>query len=355
MSPKAFKLSQLTSLIGEESFYTNSPAIHSHEDWNEFDLDPEVFGSLNQLTPPTQPIPPKGLRTTLLSRVFPQKLRDSLMRRPSATSTPVSSHSQKMPHLTPLQIPPYTPPAEEADFFWPLNTVISTRSNSITNPDYEFELPIPNTSNTSQAVYSPLQSPRSKPSHTEADVFPEVTRNSLTNEIPLSPLQPPTITPLVSPYVPNASEISLNTHLSGSPEDFSVPTIDPLSPRPGRKLSEPIETISETTITHMILGMQKDEEAYSYMIERMKGHGWSTPQEIKNLELQREESKQKWQLKIKGAQRVLAGLHKCGYPTYQFQERSTRSLDSVRSDYTTYMRPCIDAGPEAKLYRTYSR
>lgn len=277
------------------------------------------------------------------------------MRRSSATSTQASPRTQTMPHLTPLKIPPYTPPAEEADFFWPLNTVISARSNSITNPDYEFELPISNTPNTPQAVYSPLQSPRSRPSHTEADVFLEVTRHSLPNEIPLSPLQPPTITPIVSPCVPNASEISLSTYPSSSPEDLSVPTIDPLSPRPGRKLSEPIEIISETTITHMILGMQKDEEAYNYMIERMKGHGWSTPQEIKNLELQREESKQKWQLKIKGAQRVLAGLHKCGYPAYQFSERSTRSLDSVRSDYTTYMRPCIDAGPEAKLYRTYSR
>jgi len=245
-----------------------------------------------------------------------------------------------------LQIPPYTPPAEEADFFWPLNTVASIVSNPITSPGYEFELPIPGALNLRQPVYSPLQSPRSKPSYAGADSFLEVAKQLQQDEIAQSPL---------SPCVPTASEASLIMHSSCKPDDTNVPTIDPLSSRLGRKLSEPIDVMSEDAITDMELGMQKDEEAFNYMIERMKGHGWSTPQEIKNLELQREESRQKWQLKINGARRVLTGLHKCGYPTYQFPERSTRSMDSVRSDYTTYMRPCIDAGPEAKLHRTYSQ
>ena len=343
-------------LVGERVYCSTSPILHPQEDWGEFDLDPEAFGSLNPVIKSQSSITtPKGRRTTLLNKMFPQKLRDNLMRRMSgATSSPISPRSQAMPNLPPLQIPPYTPPTEDTDFFWPLNTATSASSNP-PNPDFEFELPIPEAPHIRQVMYSPLQSPRSKPSFTGTDVFPELARQPLLNGVTQSPLQPPTITPLLSPCGPTASQTSLNMLPPIRPEEYTVPSIDPLSPKPGIKLSKPIETMSENTITQMILGMQKDEEAYTYMIERMRGHGWSTPKEIQNLELQREESKQKWQLKINGAKRVLAGLHKCGYPAYQFPDRSTRSMDSVRSDYTTYMRPCIDAGPDAKLHRTYSR
>lgn len=340
--------------VDEQVFCATSPTTQSPDGWGEFELDPEAFGSLDQaikpISTPNQH-PQKGRRATLLNKMFPQKLRDNLMRRMSGATN--SSRSQTMPNLPPLQIPPYTP-TDDTDFFWPINTTTSTALNP-PNIDFEFELPIPEAPNTRQAMYSPLQSPGSKPSLTGTDVFPELVKQPLPNEVVHSPLQPPTVTPLLSPCAPTASQTSLNMLPPIRPEDYRLPSIDPLSPRLGRKLSEPVETMSESTITHMLLGMQKDEEAYTYMIERMKAHGWSTPQEIQNLELQREESKQKWQLKINGAKRVLAGLHKCGYPAYQFPDRSTRSMDSVRSDYTTYMRPCVDAGPETRIHRTFSR
>lgn len=323
-----------------------------------FEVDEGVFGSFNPLvkpdSPPAQQQASRGRRTSLLNKVFPQKFRDNIMRRMSgANSIPSISRSQV--NLPPLRIPPYTPPTEATDFFWPMNTATSGLSSQ-PNPDFEFELPIPEKHFSRQALYSPLQSPRTMPTLAGTDVFPELAKQPLPNEVVHSPLYPPTVSPLMSPCVPTTSQTSLNMLPPIRPEDYKVPSIDPTSPKPGRKLSEPIDTISPSTIDQMVLGMQKDEEAYTYMIDRMKGHGWSTPEEIQNLELQREESNQKWQLKINGAKRVLAGLNKCGYPAYQFPDRSTRSMDSVRSDYTTVMgRSCIDAGPGAKFHRTYSR
>ncbi|KAF8474991.1 hypothetical protein BDZ91DRAFT_845193 [Kalaharituber pfeilii] len=336
--------------------------VYSQDDSGEFELDPEAFGSLNfenakSQSSSVQQHSGRGRRATIFSKVFPQKFKENIMRRMSSSTA--ASTTQRSPppppsSLPPLKIPPYTPPTEEMDFFWPLkNSSLNTLNQP--NPFFEFEMPMPEVSPQSRhPLYSPLQSPRYRPTCT-TDVFPELAKQTPPNEVVHSPLHAPTISPLMSPCVPTASQTSLNMLPPIRPEEYTVPSIDPTSPKLGRKLSEPIETISQSTITDLVLGMQKDDEAYSYMIERMKSHGWSTPEEIRNLECQREESKQKWQRKINGAKRVLAGLNKCGYPAYQFPDRSTKSMDSVRSDYTNVLGPYILAGPGAQVHRTYSQ
>ena len=268
-----------------------------------------------------------------------------------------TSHPHSFISLPPLQIPPCTPPTESQDMFWPLNTATSAMSNR-QKINFDFQLPVPDTPpRSSQAVYSPLHSPRIRPTFVGTEVFPELARQPLPNEVVQSPLHAPTVSPLMySPTAPSASQTSLNMQPPIRPEHYTVPSIDPTSSMPGRKLSEPIDTMSPNTITQLKLGMQKDEEAYTWMIERMMSHGWSSPAEIRNLETQRDASRKRWERKINGAKRVLAGLNKCGFPAYQFPEhRSTRSMDSVRSDFSMVMGPCILAGPDAKYHRTYSR
>ncbi|KAI5809651.1 hypothetical protein DFH27DRAFT_459851, partial [Peziza echinospora] len=153
-------------------------------------------------------------------------------------------------------------------------------------------------------VYSPLQSPRCRPTFAGSDVFPELSRQPQLKEVFNSPLHAPKITPFMSYPDLSVSQTSLSI-IPPSSDLYTVPSIDPTSPKPCRKLSDPIDTMSPNTITQMVDAMIKDEETYTWMIERMKSHGWSSAEEINNLESQREESKQKWQRKINGAKRVL--------------------------------------------------
>ncbi|KAA8907864.1 hypothetical protein FN846DRAFT_777704 [Sphaerosporella brunnea] len=149
---------------------------------------------------------------------------------------------------------------------------------------------------------SPHQSPRAPgvPSFARMGSLPETP-----TEVVNSPLYPPTISPLTSPSLASSpSQASLRS------AHKKVPSIDPATPLAPRMPAAPLTTVTANSLADMIEEMRGELEAYDATLARMIGGGWSSPQEIRNVELQREETQRSWQQRISESKEILEGIRR---------------------------------------------
>lgn len=292
-------------------------------------IDAEVFCS----GPPSLPQSPKSesasrsRAATILNKVVPQKLRASLKRRMSG----VNDNANQPPPHPPLNTMPtssdYRTPSVDAcgDLTAPRVMALEQDQNSWTDPTIEAILP-PMLSPRLNSIegdqcmslpHSPMLACAS--AFLRIDGFPTISCPASPNGIELvnSPLHPPTISPLMSPSLASASQTSLGITSQHSLK--KAPSIDPATPSASKKPSAPLSMVTANTLADMIEEMQSDLAAYDAARTRMVESGWSSPQEIRNVELQREEYERSWQASIAESKKILEG------------KRRTEAKDSATS------------------------
>jgi hypothetical protein len=72
----------------------------------------------------------------------------------------------------------------------------------------------------------------------------------------------------------------------------------------------PLTLVTANSLADMIEEMRRELEAYDATLARMIGSGWSSPQEIRNVELQREETQRTWQQRINESKEILEGMRR---------------------------------------------
>lgn len=323
----------------------SSSSILRPQKSGELVIDPECFSS----GPPPVPYSPttesRGSRAaSILNKVVPSKLRASLKRR---MSSPISTQLQIPPIPSVATMPKSfsagTPPEDGFDAFFRMNNVSMEK---VTTPDdpiamhcaAEAEAPLPPPLHPAATFAgesnptSPLHSPRFPgfPGLPFTDVFPEM--KTCHSPIPLdgisSPLYPPTISPLMSPSLASASQISLNT--PPAPMHKKVPSIDPATPLAPKKMTPPLTIVTADSLADMIEEMHMDLNGYDATRARMIGTGWSSPQEIRNVELQRESKEREWKERIEESKKKLQDRRR-----YEVKHSAMSSMSSIDSFTTT--------------------
>ncbi|KAI5784635.1 hypothetical protein EDC01DRAFT_718151 [Geopyxis carbonaria] len=146
---------------------------------------------------------------------------------------------------------------------------------------------------------------------TTTEMFPEMTHLRPTNELVSSPLHPPTKSPLMSPSIASGSQTSLNGCMAPPVLTHKkVPSIDPATPLAPRKAAVPLTLVTANSLADMIEEMNTDLNAYDATRTRMIESGWSSPQEIKNVELQRNDKARAWQERIAESKKILEGMRR---------------------------------------------
>ncbi|KAI5840855.1 hypothetical protein DFP73DRAFT_177720 [Morchella snyderi] len=255
-------------------------------------IDPDCFTS----SPTSAPQSPaseasRSRAATILNKVVPYKLRASFKRRLSGpnTSTP------PVPALSTL--PNYyagTPPPDEHDTF---DDFFRPSTNSPASPHPPAATSI--TRYPASPIYSPLT--------IATDVFPEMYNSHIpSSELVSSPLHPPTISPLMSPTAASASQTSLHLVTSHPTHTHKkVPSIDPATPLAPRRPSAPVTAVTADSLADMIEEMNADLTAYDTAYSCMIESGWSSPQELRNVELQRKDKEAEWRVRIAESKKVL--------------------------------------------------
>jgi hypothetical protein len=105
----------------------------------------------------------------------------------------------------------------------------------------------------------------------------------------------------------------------------------------------------------MIEEMQGELAAYDATLVRMKGTGWSSPQEIRNVELQREQHQHTWEARITESKKILQEARRSEMKDSAMS--SVSSLDSFGSmsgtpSHVSSPCPSIDAYSFAGSERT---
>lgn len=180
---------------------------------------------------------------------------------------------------------------------------------------------------TESYLNSPLQSPRTAgvPYFSRMGSFSETSSYFTAGELVSSPLHPPTISPLMSPTLSSTSQTSLN----GVHSHKKVPSIDPATPLAPRKPSTPLTLVTADGLADMIEEMQTELAAYDATLARMVSSGWSSPQEIRNVELQREEHARTWQQRVAESKKILEGTRRI-----EVKHEATSSVSSLNSAST---------------------
>ncbi|KAI5813416.1 hypothetical protein BZA77DRAFT_296006 [Pyronema omphalodes] len=312
-------------------------------------IDDEAFtsGSLSLPQSPKSEVvhSSRSRATTILNKVVPAKLRASLRRRMSGAN----DNANQLPPLPPLDTMPssslaaiaalHTPPEDEFGSCYVSPTSMSApisysrppSPDAILPPAMYFGSPRSPIEQESYLSTSPLQSPRGV---SIMEVLPET--SYFPNQQPEhieSPLHPPTITPLTSPSLSPRSQTSLN-YPSSIHTHRKVPSIDPASSTAPKQPAPVLTEVTVDSLADMIEEMNADLAVYDATLARMRSTGWSSPQEIQNVETQREESKQSWDSRIEESKRVLqqrkmsemanmSGFEELGYcPTNSTTRRS---------------------------------
>lgn len=255
-------------------------------------IDPDCFTS----SPTSAPQSPaseasRSRAATILNKVVPYKIRASFKRRlsgPNTSAPPVPALSTMPNYYT------GTPSPDEHDTF---DDFFRPPSSSPISPH-----PQAATSTTSFPV-SPVHSPLTA----ATDVFPEMYNTHIpSSELVSSPLHPPTISPLMSPTVASASQTSLNLITSHPAHTHKkVPSIDPATPLAPRRPSAPVTAVTADSLADMIEEMNADLAAYDTAYSCMIESGWSSPQELRNVELQRKDKEAEWRARIAESKKVL--------------------------------------------------
>ncbi|KAL7268979.1 hypothetical protein RUND412_008376 [Rhizina undulata] len=289
---------------------------------DELVIDPEAFScdppSLPQSPSSEIPSGSRSRAATILNRVVPSKLRASLKRRISSSNNVTNQISLVSSTATmPTYSAPGTPP-EDIDSFFDQKYAFYTRpatapdEDSSTRSATEVTLPpllhpISTFGVEPERFFtSPHQSPRSIGScNLGDDILPESCISPIAEMI-TSPLYPPTRSPLMSPSLASASQTSLNMPaIPAYPTHKKVPSIDPATPLAPKKLSSPITLVTANSLADMIEEMNADLAAYDATHARLVESGWSSPQEIRNVELQREDKEKTWKARIAESKRIL--------------------------------------------------
>ncbi|CAZ79332.1 unnamed protein product [Tuber melanosporum] len=181
-------------------------------------------------------------------------------------------------------------------------------------------------------IVSPLQSPRvlNTPSFGGTDVFPEMCNSPVPSELICSPLHPPTISPLTSPSLASTSQTSLSMP-APSMTHRKVPSIDPATPLAPKKLASPITFVTANSLADMIEEMNRDLEAYDATRARMIESGWSSAQEIRNVELQKEDKERNWKHRIAESKKILEAARRSEVKHSAMS--SVSSIDSLGGSY----------------------
>jgi len=130
-------------------------------------------------------------------------------------------------------------------------------------------------------------------------------------ELMNSPLHPPTVSPLTSSSVASTSQTSLSAPNATLPHAHKkVPSIDPATSSAPKKPAPPLTNITADSLADMIEEMHRDLAAYDATHARMIESGWSSPQEIRNVELQREEHHRSWERRINESKKVLETMRR---------------------------------------------
>ncbi|KAF8243976.1 hypothetical protein K440DRAFT_28701 [Wilcoxina mikolae CBS 423.85] len=345
-------------------------------------IDAEAFssGSLSLPQSPKSEIATgsRSRAATILNKVVPAKLRASLKRRMSgandgANHPPVLPSINTMPTYSSITAPD-TPPDDVFGrcFVRPPTSSATAADNFSPHSSPETILPptmlfsaSPRSPTTEPESYlgSPLQSPRTAgmPSFTKMDALPETSYFASPNELVSSPLHPPTISPLMSPMLSSTSQTSLNASGASVHTHKKAPSIDPATSSAPQKPVAPLTLVTANSLADMIEEMQSELAAYDATLVRMKGSGWSSPQEIRNVELQREQHQRTWEERITESKKILQGIRRSEMKDSAMS--SVSSLDSfgsmsgsvqlAPSHVTSAPRPRIDtysfAGPERTI------
>lgn len=297
-------------------------------------IDADAFTSQPPpvLLPPQSPPSSTSSRAAIiLNKVVPSKLRASLKRRLSSpnqhTNTPPPPPPiSTMPRYISASVPG-TPPGDTNDFG---GFLVKTPSSAPTEEPLSLSAPESVLPPMAQALLSappgpdPYHtSPRNSPGATNGlsyltiDTFPDSSLPS-----PNSPLHPSSVrSPLVSPSIASASQSSLPISTSVSPHK-KAPSIDPATPLAPKRPSIPLSLMTANTLADMIEEMHSDLAAYDATHTRMVQSGWSSPQEIKNVELQREDKERMWKARIEESKKVLEGMRRC---------EAAKSVESLHS------------------------
>jgi len=287
-------------------------------------IDAEAFssGPLSLALPPRSPKnegAPAGARlraTSILNKVVPAKLRASLKRRISGGSD-ISTQSPLPPIDTmptyPAAIAPGTPPDDSCGRWHVKLQTSLPRAEDNYSPLSSPEAILPPTLlpssisprssgvETDSSLASPLQSPRT----VGTAAFARMESLSETPTDVCSPLHPPTISSLMSP-----SQTSLNASGGLLHAHKKVPSIDPATSSAPRKPAAPLTLVTANSLADMIQEMRSEIEAYDATLARMISSGWSSPQEIRNVELQRAEHRRSWQTRIDESKKILEGMRR---------------------------------------------
>ncbi|KAI5857159.1 hypothetical protein BZA05DRAFT_167452 [Tricharina praecox] len=261
--------------------------------------------------------------TSILNKVVPAKLRASLKRRISGTN----DMSAQPPPLQPIDtmptysavIAPGTPPDDSFGRWHVEQQTSLPRAEDNYSPLSSPEAILPPTLlpssisprspcvETDSFFASPLQSPRTvgMPAFARMESLPETP-----TDVVCSPLHPPTISPLMSPSLASTSQTSLGTWGGLLHAHKKVPSIDPATSSAPRKPAAPLTLVTANSLADMIEEMQSEIDAYDATLARMVSSGWSSPQEIRNVELQREEHRSTWQTRVNESKKMLEGMRR---------------------------------------------
>jgi hypothetical protein len=113
-----------------------------------------------------------------------------------------------------------------------------------------------------------------------------------------------------------------------------VPSIDPATPLAPKKLSIPITLVTADSLADMIEEKNRDLNAYDMTLARMKESGWSSAQEIRNVELQREDKERNWGKRIAESKKILEAMRR-----YEVKHSAMSSMSSIESYPTTCSNP----------------
>jgi hypothetical protein len=197
----------------------------------------------------------------------------------------------------PFNTTPETPPDDPTHSAWPKSIVVPPRRISGGNVS-----PLVSPLTSPEAILPPkLLTPRSPAIETDSFFASPHQRIGSLPETH-SPLYPPTISPSLAT---SPSQASLR-----SASHKKVPSIDPATPLAPRMSAAPLTDVTANSLADMIEEMRGELEAYDATLARMRESGWSSPQEIRNVELQREETQRSWQQRINESKEILESMRR---------------------------------------------
>ena len=337
---------------GEQDFdfsTVDSPILRPRRS-GELVIDPECFSS----GPPSLPQSPsseggsgRSRAATILNKIVP-KIRTSLKRRMSSPNNTPQVPSIPSAFTMPTSsayYSPGTPPEDHLESFFrelrgPSEKPAVGDDGMSIHSAAEAEAPLPPPLHPAATfagetdIISPLQSPRflNTPNFAGTDVFPEMCNSPIPSELICSPLHPPTISPLMSPSLASTSQTSLSMP-APSMTHKKVPSIDPATPLAPKKLASPVTFVTANSLADMIEEMNRDLEAYDATRARMIESGWSSAQEIRNVELQKEDKEKNWKHRIAESKKILEAARRSEVKHSAMS--SVSSIDSLGGSYVS--------------------